>query len=135
MKRQAWFATWLLAAACATPSAASRREGARMTEAPSPVKPQATPVARSGPLRLVSYPGLEVSYVLGLDRECYHLRETYYTFQGGNWFYACTPGDAWSYIEMKYVPPDLFRVLGNLPPQLEGRARPPAPPPASFEEH
>ncbi len=130
VNRRAWLAAWLLAAACATPSSLSLRED----EEAQP-SPRTTPVVRSGPLRLVPYPGLEVSYVLGLDRECYHQSGVYYTFQGGNWFFARTPGDAWSYIEMKYVPPDLFRVLGNLPPQLEGRAPPPAPPPAAIEEH
>jgi len=83
--------------------------------------------------RLVPYPGLEVAYVDGAGVECFHYRGVYYMFSKGNWFYARSLDGAWAYVEMKYVPPDLFRVRGHRPPQLEGRPIPP--PPAPIEEY
>ncbi|MFQ5843705.1 MAG: hypothetical protein ACE5JG_01825 [Planctomycetota bacterium] len=70
--------------------------------------------------RVVAYPGLEVSFVAGTDRECYFHRGRYYCYHEGEWFYATRLPGQWRYIPMKYVPPDLFRVHGHRPPEVEG---------------
>ena len=130
VRRRAPLLVWLVTAACTTTSPLSLPEPPEVE-----ASPPAPVAARSGTLRRVPYPGLEVSYVIGLGRECYVVRDVYYTFAGGHWFYARAAGDAWSYVEMKYVPPDLFRVLGNRPPEMDGRAPPSPPPPTGVEDY
>lgn len=70
--------------------------------------------------KLVPYPGLEVSYVANGDGDVYHLRGVFYTYFNGNWYFAKTMRGPWTYIQMKYVPSDIFRVRGHLPPSLQG---------------
>jgi len=105
-----------LIAACASPAPRlSIPELALETPAPE-VRPEVT----SDSPRLVPYPGLEVSYVVNADGEVYHYRGVYYVFLNRSWFHARTLDGPWSFIEMKYVPSDLFRVRGHLPPSLQG---------------
>jgi hypothetical protein len=82
---------------------------------PSPVK---APAATSSAPQLVQYPGLEVSYVSNTDGDVYHYRNVFYTYFDGNWFCAQGLRGPWNFIEMKYVPSDLFRVRGHKPPTL-----------------
>lgn len=82
---------------------------------PTPSKaPNVDPVVP----HLVAYPGLEVSYVANVDGDVYHYRGLFYTFFDGNWFCAQALRGPWNFIEMKYVPGDLYRVRGHLPQQL-----------------
>lgn len=68
--------------------------------------------------QLVAYPGLEVSYVSNVDGDVYHYRDVFYSYFDGNWFCAQVLRGPWNFIEMKYVPSDLFRVRGHRPPSL-----------------
>ena len=112
-RRYACLTLVLLGAACAVQKPVTMPDyeiAARTPErAPDPV----TRVPR-----LVPYPGLDVSYVANADGEVYRYREVFYTYFDGNWFYAQRLSGPWVFIEMKYVPPDLFRVRGHLPPTL-----------------
>lgn len=84
--------------------------------APPPAeKPEVTTVAA----RLVSYPGLDVSFVANADGDVYRYRGVYYTYFDGNWFFAQNLRGPWTFIEMKYVPSDLFRVRGHRPPGVD----------------
>ena len=85
--------------------------------------PDAPPSTRVGTPKLVVYPGLDVSYVANADGEVYFFRKRYFCYFSGNWFRAAALSGPWSYIEMKYVPSDLFRVRGHLPPALERQRR------------
>jgi hypothetical protein len=69
--------------------------------------------------QLVAYPGLEVSYVSNTDGDVYHYRTVFYTYFDSNWFCAQGLRGPWNFIEMKYVPSDLFRVRGQKPPALK----------------
>jgi hypothetical protein len=80
--------------------------------------PDAAPRRAAVTPQLVAYPGIEVSWVANADGETYHYRGIYYTFFDGNWFRARNLRGPWSFIEMKYVPSDLFRVRGHRPPTL-----------------
>jgi hypothetical protein len=121
----------MLLGACASGRAAPPSAVGEPPGEPAP--PAVSPVVHVRAARLVPYPGLEVAYVDGAGVECFHYRGVYYMFSKGNWFYARSLDGAWAYVEMKYVPPDLFRVRGHRPPQLEGRPIPP--PPAPIEEY
>ena len=84
--------------------------------APAPAeKPQVSTVAA----RLVSYPGLDVAFVANADGDVYLYRGVYYTYFDGNWFFAQNLRGPWTFIEMKYVPSDLFRVRGHRPPGVD----------------
>jgi hypothetical protein len=85
---------------------------------PEPAAPAKTPSVRSVAPRLVPYPGLEVSYVVNADGDVYHYRDLYYTYFDGGWFCSQSLAGPWKFIEMKYVPSDLFRVRGHKPPEL-----------------
>jgi hypothetical protein len=80
--------------------------------------PAKAPAATSVAPQLVPYPGLEVSYVSNTEGDVYQYRGVYYTLFDGNWFCAQALRGPWNFIEMKYVPSDLFRVRGHKPPQL-----------------
>jgi len=84
----------------------------------APPPPVHAPDVRPVAPHLVSYPGLEVSYVANADGDVYHYRGLYYTYFDSNWFCAQALRGPWKFIEMKYVPCDLFRVRGQLPPSL-----------------
>lgn len=104
----------LLAAACAT--TAPRLS---MPEQPLDMPaPEEAPEIRADAPRPVPYPGLEVAYVAGADGEVYLYRGGYYTYFDRHWFRAARLDGPWTYVEMKYVPGDLFRVRGHLPPGL-----------------
>jgi len=81
--------------------------------------PKTMPKVRMVAPQLVAYPGLEVSYVANADGEIYHYRGVFYTYFDGNWFFAQQLRGPWTFIEMKYVLSDLFRVRGHRPPGLE----------------
>ncbi len=90
----------------------------REFKAPSPaVQPASTAV---DPV-LVPYPGNEVEYVSNTKSETYHYRGTYYTYFDDAWFRARNLRGPWKFVEMKYVPSDLFRVRGHVPPSVEQR--------------
>lgn len=80
--------------------------------------PEETPEIRTEAPRAVPYPGLEVAYVANADGEVYLYRGSYYTYFDRHWFQASRIKGPWAYVEMKYVPSDLFRVRGHLPPAL-----------------
>ncbi len=81
---------------------------------------RASPPATSGvEPRLVPYPGLSVFYVANGDGEVYFCGERFYCYFDGEWFHATTMRGPWTFVEMKYVPGDVFRVRGHLPPALE----------------
>jgi hypothetical protein len=82
---------------------------------PTPAK---TPAGENVTPQLVAYPGIEVSYVANADGDVYDYRDVYYTFFDGNWFCSPSLRGPWNFIEMKYVPSDLFRVRGHRPPSL-----------------
>lgn len=82
---------------------------------PPPVK---APAMNAVAPQLVPYPGLEVSYVANADGDVYHYRGVYYAFFDGSWFCAQALRGPWTFIEMKYVPSDLFRVRGHRPSSL-----------------
>jgi len=69
--------------------------------------------------KLVPYPGLAVSYVANGDGDVYFCTERFYCYFDGEWFHAASMKGPWNFVEMKYVPGDLFRVRGHLPPALE----------------
>ena len=69
-----------------------------------------------GVAQLVPYPGLGVDFVANAEGEVYHYREVFYTYFDGNWFFAQRLRGPWKFIQMKYVPSDLFRVRGHRPP-------------------
>lgn len=77
--------------------------------------PEQAPEAETVVPRFVAYPGLEVSYVSNAEGEVYHYRGVFYTYFDGNWFYAQRLRGPWKFVEMKYVPSDLFRVRGHHP--------------------
>ena len=85
--------------------------------------PDTPPSTRVGTPKLVVYPGLDVAYVANADGEIYFCRKRYFCYFSNNWFRAVTLSGPWSYVEMKYVPSDLFRVRGHLPPALERQGR------------
>ena len=84
----------------------------------APPAPRKTPEPSSVVPRLVPYAGLEVSYVANTEGDVYGYRGLYYTYFDGSWFCAQALRGPWTFIEMKYVPSDLFRVRGHKPPQL-----------------
>lgn len=84
----------------------------------TPPPPEKSPATPSVAPQLVVYPGLEVSYVANADGDVYHYRGVFYSYFDGNWFCAQALRGPWNFIEMKYVPSDLFRVRGHKPPQL-----------------
>ncbi len=88
--------------------------------------PTARPVVHVTQHRLIPYPGLEVAYVTGASRECFYYRGTYYCFHEQEWFHSARLTGPWSYVPMKYVPADLFRVRGHRP---QGAVEEPQPPP------
>jgi hypothetical protein len=108
----------LLAACASAPSRVSMPD--IRPEAPAP---EAAPPAQALVPRLVPYPGLDVSYVANGEGEVYFSRKAYFCFFDGNWFRAETMQGPWDFVEMKYVPGDLFRARGHLPLALERRAR------------
>lgn len=84
----------------------------------APQAPAKAPDVQAVAPQLVAYPGLEVSYVANADGDVYCYRGVYYTFFDGSWFCAQALRGPWTFIEMKYVPTDLYRVRGHKPPQL-----------------
>lgn len=84
----------------------------------APPPPGKTPAVSDAVPHLVAYPGIGVSYVANADGDVYLYRDLYYTFFDGSWFCAQALRGPWSFIEMKYVPSDLFRVRGHRPPSL-----------------
>jgi hypothetical protein len=84
----------------------------------APERPGKTPAVSEAVPHLVAYPGIEVSYVANADGDVYRYRDLYYTYFDGSWFCAQALRGPWNYIEMKYVPSDLFRVRGHRPPSL-----------------
>ncbi len=80
--------------------------------------PGKAPATASVAPQLASYPGLEVAYVANADGDVYHYRGVFYSYFDGNWFCAQALRGPWNFIEMKYVPSDLFRVRGHRPPSL-----------------
>ncbi|MHC4342728.1 MAG: hypothetical protein ACYSX0_21255 [Planctomycetota bacterium] len=82
------------------------------------VEPQLerTPRLESDRPRLVPYPGLEVSYVANVDREVYFFRGSFYCYAEERWFRSAVLDGSWAHVQMRYVPADLFRVRGHLPP-------------------
>ena len=87
------------------------------------VRPESSPPAQTARPKIVPYPGLEVGYVANGDGEIYFCRERFYCYFDGNWFRAETMKGPWDFVEMKYVPGDLFRARGHLPASLEQRER------------
>jgi hypothetical protein len=85
----------------------------------APPAPRKTPEPRSVVPRLVPYAGLEVSYVANTEGDVYGYRGLYYTYFDGSWFCAQSLAGPWNFIEMKYVPSDLFRVRGHRPPSAQ----------------
>jgi hypothetical protein len=81
-------------------------------------RPSKTPAVSDAIPHLVAYPGIDVSYVANADGDVYRYRDLYYTYFDGSWFCAQALRGPWNYIEMKYVPSDLFRVRGHRPPSL-----------------
>ena len=81
------------------------------------VRPDATPVGFSIVPDLVPYPDSDVSYVANADAPCYRLHDTYYRIVDGHWFYARMLLGPWEHVEMKYVPVEVFRVCGAVPPR------------------
>lgn len=84
----------------------------------APVAPVKAPAVKTVAPQLVPYPGLEVSYVANADGDVYEYRGAFYTYFDGNWFCAQALRGPWTFIEMKYVPSDLYRVRGHKPSQL-----------------
>ena len=99
--------------ACSTPTAAPYRPPEPSIEAAAPGT--APDIVVDAP-RLVRYPGLEIDYVANGDGEIYHLEGRYYCYHDGHWFFSPTMSGDWRHVQMKYVPADLFRVRGRLPP-------------------
>jgi len=81
-----------------------------------PSSPESTPEISVSAPRLVRYPGVDVDYLVNGEGEVYHLGGRYYCFHEGHWFFAPTMRGDWRHVPMKYVPADLFRVRGRLPP-------------------
>ena len=107
------FLAFLGCAACGTTMPFTMPEQRLAPDAPKKA-PSVDPVAP----HLVAYPGLEVSYVANVDGDVYCYRSVFYTYFDGNWFCAQALRGPWTFIEMKYVPSDLYRVRGHLPQQL-----------------
>jgi hypothetical protein len=107
------FATCLLGA-CANKKPLTMPEPAILVEAPKVV-----PVGHIMVPQLVPYPESEVSCVTNAGRNCYALKGTYYRFLRGNWFYATLLAGPWNFVEMKYVPQEIFQVHGQLPPGID----------------
>jgi hypothetical protein len=84
----------------------------------APPAPKKTPAVTDKTPHLVPYPGIQVSYVANADGDVYRYRDLYYTYFDGSWFCAQALRGPWNFIEMKYVPSDLFRVRGQRPPTL-----------------
>ena len=84
----------------------------------APPVPGKSPATADVAPQLIAYPGLEVSYVSNTDGDVYHYRGVFYAYFDGNWFCAQALRGPWNFIEMKYVPSDLFRVRGHRPPSL-----------------
>jgi len=84
----------------------------------APTLPAKAPDVKAVAPQLVPYPGLEVSYVANVDGDVYSYRGVFYSFFDGSWFCAQTLRGPWTFIEMKYVPSDLFRVRGHLPQRV-----------------
>jgi hypothetical protein len=84
----------------------------------TPPRPGRTPAVSEATPHLVAYPGIEVAYVANADGDVYQYRDLYYTYFDGSWFCAQALRGPWQFIEMKYVPTDLFRVRGHRPPSL-----------------
>lgn len=112
---------WVLTLLAACASAPSRLTMPDIH--PEAARPDAAPPAQAGAPRLVPYPGLDVSYVANGQGEVYFCRKHYYCWFDDNWFRADTLQGPWDFIEMKYVPGDLFRARGHLPVALERQAR------------
>ena len=81
---------------------------------PPAVQPKTAAIAPE----LVGYPGIDVDYVTNAESETYHYRGTYYTYFDNAWFRARKLQGPWTFIEMKYIPSDLFRVRGHVPPTV-----------------
>ncbi|MEE8107271.1 MAG: hypothetical protein V3T86_17180 [Planctomycetota bacterium] len=103
-----------LLGACASRKALTMPEPVTLASAPKVV-----PAGHVMVPHLVAYPDSDVSCVTNAGRHCYVLKGTYYRFLGGNWFYATLLAGPWTFIEMKYVPEDIFRVHGQLPPGVD----------------
>jgi len=78
--------------------------------------PAVRPTVASVVPRLVGYPGLDISYVANGEGDIYYCRGKFFTFFEGNWFHAKRVQGPWTFIQMKFVPSDCFRVRGQLPP-------------------
>ena len=102
-------------AACATRETSVRLPEHRFDAQPPSASPKALPVAG----RLVDYPGIDVAYVAGADSETYLYKGVYYTYYQDNWFKADSIQGPWKFVEMKYVPGDVYRVKGHVPPSLD----------------
>ena len=90
----------------------------RITEPPKrSVRPEATPVGFSIVPDLIPYPDSEVSCVANAGAPCYRFRDTYYRIVDSHWFYAHMLAGPWEHVEMKYVPVEVFRVCGTVPPR------------------
>jgi len=106
--------------AAALLGACANRTSLTLPEPPSIAKaPSVVPAGHVIVPRLVAYPESDVSCVTNAGRYCYVLNGTYYRFLRGNWFYATLLAGPWNFAEMKYVPQEIFRVHGQLPPGVE----------------
>jgi hypothetical protein len=85
--------------------------------------PETAPPSQSVVPTLVPYPGIDVSYVANGEGEVYFCRRGFYCFFDGNWYRADGMSGPWDFVEMKYVPGDLYRARGHLPLALERQAR------------
>jgi len=72
---------------------------------------------------LVEYPGLGVQLVANVAEETYCYHDRFYCFVEGRWFRSEAMRGPWGAVSMKYVPVEIYRVRGHLPPSLEEEAR------------
>jgi len=97
---------------CSAPGPALMIRDYDLSVQPPAARPEVAPVVP----RLVRYPGLDISYVANGEGDTYCCRGEFFTFFEGNWFMAKNMQGPWTFIQMKFVPSDCFRVLGQLPP-------------------
>ena len=104
-----------IAALVACAACGATTHSAAMPEYTVEVRAPKAPRVEVGAPHLVRYPDLDVSYVANAVGEVYHHRRFFYTYFDGDWFYAQHLRGPWKFIEMKFVPPDLFRARAQLP--------------------
>jgi hypothetical protein len=109
--------TLLLAGGLLAPTSAHADVNIGINVAPPPA------LVVASPPRLMTVPGSPVFYGLSANYNLFIYGGRYYSFHGGTWFVAASPGSSWSIIATNRVPQPVLAVPATYYKDPPGQAK------------